>query len=264
MHDEATRVEDTDLRQILGLYELLASLAPGPMITLNRIVAVAMVRGPAVALEQLDAAADDPALAGHHRVDAVRAHLLEQAGQPDAAREHYRRAAQRTLSAPEQRYLLHRATDTDRPDWDVPRADPAATRPIRDPRRSATACEGTKQPDAIPSDMRMHYLDVMRRPGAIHAICDDYRASVFIDAGQDENDQQAGRTLTMPVLAAWQDPATSCSRSTRSGFGRHGRPISARGSCRAVISSWRSSRLRSRTRSRHWSTSDGPAHRPAR
>ncbi len=110
MHDEAPRAEDTDWRQILGLYELLAALAPGPMVTLNRIVAVAMVRGPVVALAQLDAAADDPALAGHHRVDAVRAHLLERTGQLDAAREHYRRAAQRTLSVPEQRYLLQRAT----------------------------------------------------------------------------------------------------------------------------------------------------------
>ena len=110
VHDEAARAEDTDWRQILGLYELLAALASGPMVTLNRIVAVAMVRGPAVALEQLDTAPDDPALDGHHRVDAVRAHLLEQAGQPDAAREHYRRAAQRTLSVPEKRYLLHGAT----------------------------------------------------------------------------------------------------------------------------------------------------------
>ena len=110
VHDEAPRAEDTDWRQILGLYELLAALAPGPMVTLNRIVAVAMVRGPVVALAQLDAAAEDPALAGHHRVDAVRAHLLERTGQLDAAREHYRRAAQRTLSVPEQRYLLQRAT----------------------------------------------------------------------------------------------------------------------------------------------------------
>jgi RNA polymerase sigma factor (sigma-70 family) len=110
VHDEATRAEDTDWRQILGLYELLACLAPGPMVTLNRIVAVGMVRGPAVALEQLDAAESDPALTGHHRVDAVRAHLLDEAGQHDAAREHYRRAARHTLSLPEQRYLLTRAT----------------------------------------------------------------------------------------------------------------------------------------------------------
>jgi RNA polymerase sigma factor (sigma-70 family) len=110
VHDEATRAEDTDWRQILGLYELLACLAPGPMVTLNRIVAVGMVRGPAVALEQLDAAETNPALAGHYRVDAVRAHLLDETGQHDTAREHYRRAARHTLSLPEQRYLVTRAT----------------------------------------------------------------------------------------------------------------------------------------------------------
>ena len=80
MHDEADSAEDTDWRQILGLYDLLAVLAPGPMVTLNRIVAVAMVHGPRIALGELAAAADDPALAGHHRVAAVRAHLLDMAG----------------------------------------------------------------------------------------------------------------------------------------------------------------------------------------
>jgi len=109
VHDEAPRSEDTDWRQILGLYELLHSIAPGPMVTLNRIVAVAMVHGPQAGLEQLAAAEADPALAGHHRVDAVRAHLLDIAGDQEAARAHYRLAARRTLSVPEQRYLESRA-----------------------------------------------------------------------------------------------------------------------------------------------------------
>jgi RNA polymerase sigma factor (sigma-70 family) len=109
VHDEARRAEDTDWPQILALYDLLATLAPGPMVTLNRIVAVAMVRGPAVALGHLDAAAGELALTGH-RADAVRAHLLDELGEHDAAREHYRRAARLTLSLPEQRYLLSRAT----------------------------------------------------------------------------------------------------------------------------------------------------------
>jgi len=109
VHDEAPRSEDTDWRQILGLYELLGSIAPGPMVTLNRIVAVAMVHGPQAGLEQLAAAEVDPALAGHHRVDAVRAHLLDIAGDQEAARAHYRLAARRTLSVPEQRYLESRA-----------------------------------------------------------------------------------------------------------------------------------------------------------
>jgi RNA polymerase sigma factor (sigma-70 family) len=109
VHDEAERAEDTDWTQILGLYELLNSTAPGPMITLNRIVAVAMVRGPEVALRELDEAETDPALAGHHRVEAVRAHLLDLAGEKEAARVHYELAARRTLSVPEQRYLESRA-----------------------------------------------------------------------------------------------------------------------------------------------------------
>lgn len=105
VHDEAPRAEDTDWLQILALYGLLETIAPGPMVTLNRIVAVAMVQGAQAGLEQLAGIQDQPALAGHHRVDAVRAHLLEMAGEVDAAIRHYRIAAQRTHSIPEQRYL---------------------------------------------------------------------------------------------------------------------------------------------------------------
>jgi RNA polymerase sigma factor (sigma-70 family) len=108
VHDEAARFEDTDWDQILGLYELLDRLAPGPMVTLNRIVAVAMVHGPQAGLRQLAAAETEPALAGHHRLDAVRAHLLELAGDHEAAYAAYRQAARRTLSLPEQRYLQSR------------------------------------------------------------------------------------------------------------------------------------------------------------
>jgi RNA polymerase sigma factor (sigma-70 family) len=109
IHDEAQRPELTDWPQILQLYGMLAALAPSPMVTLNRIVAQAMVDGPEVALSALDKAAADPALADHHRVAAVRAHLLERAGDRSGAREQYRLAARRTLSLPEQRYLESRA-----------------------------------------------------------------------------------------------------------------------------------------------------------
>ena len=109
IHDEATRAELTDWPQIKQLYALLGALSPGPMVTLNRIVAVAMVDGPVVALAELQVAAADPALAGHYRVAAVRAHLLEMAGDVEGAREHYRLAARQTLSLPEQRYLDSRA-----------------------------------------------------------------------------------------------------------------------------------------------------------
>jgi RNA polymerase sigma factor (sigma-70 family) len=109
VHDEAPRFSDTNWDQILGLYELLERLAPGPMVELNRIVAVAMVHGPEAGLRQLAEAEASPGLAGHHRVDAVRAHLLELAGQTEAARASYRLAARRTLSLAERRYLTSRA-----------------------------------------------------------------------------------------------------------------------------------------------------------
>ena len=113
VHDEAARYEDTDWREILSLYALLTSIAPGPMVTLNRIVAQAMVDGPRVGLEQLAVAETDSGLAGHYRVDAVRAHLLDLAGDHEAAREQYRLAARRTLSVPERRYLESRAARPD-------------------------------------------------------------------------------------------------------------------------------------------------------
>jgi predicted RNA polymerase sigma factor len=109
IHDEAPNAADTDWRQILALYELLAATAPSPMITLNRIVAVAMVDGAPAALAQLGEAEKDPALADHHRLHAVRAHLLDLAGDHDAARTHYAEAARRTLSGPERDYLEARA-----------------------------------------------------------------------------------------------------------------------------------------------------------
>jgi RNA polymerase sigma factor (sigma-70 family) len=107
VHDEAGKAEDTDWREILMLYELLESTAPGPMVTLNRIVAVAMVHGPAAGLAQLDDV--DPALTEHHRLAAVRAHLLELSGDRNAARAAYLQAARLTESLPEQHYLESRA-----------------------------------------------------------------------------------------------------------------------------------------------------------
>jgi RNA polymerase sigma factor (sigma-70 family) len=109
VHDEAATAQDTDWPQILALYTLLETLAPGPMITLNRAVALAMVHGPRAGLDLLATLDDDQRMAEHHRLDAVRAHLLEMAGDPDAARDHYRRAARRATSVPEQRYLEGKA-----------------------------------------------------------------------------------------------------------------------------------------------------------
>jgi RNA polymerase sigma factor (sigma-70 family) len=109
VHAEATRAEDTDWRQILVLYDLLERISPNPMVTLNHAVALAMVQGPQAGLELLATLDADQRLAGHHRLDAVRAHLLELAGDHPAALQSYRVAARRTTSLPEQRYLEDRA-----------------------------------------------------------------------------------------------------------------------------------------------------------
>jgi RNA polymerase sigma factor (sigma-70 family) len=109
VHDEAATAGDTDWAEILTLYDLLRVVAPGPMVTLNRVVAFAQVHGPSAGLAELAGAASDPALAAHHRVDAVRAHLLERSGDAAGAREAYLAAARRTLSLPEQAYLQSRA-----------------------------------------------------------------------------------------------------------------------------------------------------------
>jgi RNA polymerase sigma factor (sigma-70 family) len=109
VHAEAPRTEDTDWPQILALYDLLARLSPNPMVTLNHAVAVAMVRGPRAGLDELRTLEADSRMAGHHRLAAVRAHLLERVGDHAAARAAYLQAARRTTSLPEQRYLEARA-----------------------------------------------------------------------------------------------------------------------------------------------------------
>jgi RNA polymerase sigma factor (sigma-70 family) len=109
VHAEAARPEDTDWAEIVMLYELLDRIAPNPMATLNRAVAVAMVHGPRAGLALLDEVAADDRVATHHRLDAVRGHLLEMAGDSAAACASYRTAARRTTSLPERRYLESRA-----------------------------------------------------------------------------------------------------------------------------------------------------------
>ncbi|WP_068280605.1 RNA polymerase sigma factor [Aldersonia kunmingensis] len=113
LHDEAPSAQETDWAQIEALYEVLERLSPGPMVTLNRAVAVAMVRGPQAGLKLLATLDDDQRLAEHHRLRAVRAHLLEMAGDGSGAAAAYRDAAQRTSSMPERRYLEERAERVD-------------------------------------------------------------------------------------------------------------------------------------------------------
>ena len=107
VHDRAAHADETDWSQILALYGLLERMTGNPVVTLNRAVASAMADGPAAGLAVLDEV--DERLSGHYRLDAVRAHLLELAGDTDAAFAHYRAAAARTTSLPEQRYLATRA-----------------------------------------------------------------------------------------------------------------------------------------------------------
>jgi RNA polymerase sigma factor (sigma-70 family) len=109
VHDEASQHQDTDWPQILALYDLLNRMSDNPMVALNRAIAAAMVHGPAKGLELLDALQDDPRVAEQHRLDAVRAHLLELAGENDGAIRHYHAAAAKTGSLPERNYLLAQA-----------------------------------------------------------------------------------------------------------------------------------------------------------
>jgi RNA polymerase sigma factor (sigma-70 family) len=109
VHDEAATAAETDWPQILALYELLGQVDSGPVVALNHAVAVAMVRGPRAGLDLLTGLENDPRIVAGHRFHAVRAHLLELAGDRDGARQGYLDAAHRAASLPHQRYLNSRA-----------------------------------------------------------------------------------------------------------------------------------------------------------
>lgn len=109
VHDEAKRVDDTDWPQILALYGVLERMNQNPMVTLNRAIAAAMVHGPRVGLDLLQTLDNPEGLAGHYRLDAVRGHLFEKAGDMALAIQHYRAAANGTSSIPERNYLLLKA-----------------------------------------------------------------------------------------------------------------------------------------------------------
>ena len=109
VHDESPSAEETDWSEILALYGVLKRITDNPMVRLNHAIAASMVHGPATGLELLTALDDDARIAGHYRLDAVRAHLLEKAGDRDRALVHYRAAAERTTSIPERNYLLTKA-----------------------------------------------------------------------------------------------------------------------------------------------------------
>ena len=109
-HADAATAAATDWRQVHALYLILERIAPNPMVTLNRAIALAETEGPRAGLALLSTLDGDERMAGHHRLLSVRAHLLEQAGDPAGAYELYRRAAKSTASLAEQRYLESRAS----------------------------------------------------------------------------------------------------------------------------------------------------------
>ena len=109
VHDEAASAEETDWPQIVGLYEALMGTSDNPMVALNHAIAVAMVEGAAAGLARIEKLSADERIAGHHRIDAVRAHLLERLGDREGAIEGYTRAAERTASVAERDYLRMRA-----------------------------------------------------------------------------------------------------------------------------------------------------------
>lgn len=109
VHDEARTVEGTDWPQITLLYGLLEKVSDSPMVALNKAIAVAMVSGPVAGLTMIEKLEKDPRIAGHYRIDAVRGHLLEKAGDYSEAIMHFRSAARKTMSIPERDYLQTKA-----------------------------------------------------------------------------------------------------------------------------------------------------------
>ena len=132
LHDEAPTAEATDWPQVLALYDVLTTVAPGPVVTLSRAVALAHVHGPQAGLALLGTLDADERMAHSHRLEAVRAHLLEQVGDTTAARDSYLQAAKMTASLPEQRYLELRAARLHHPGQPSRLTGPVTTHLERD------------------------------------------------------------------------------------------------------------------------------------
>jgi RNA polymerase sigma factor (sigma-70 family) len=109
-HADAASAGETNWPQVHALYLILERIAPNPMVTLNRAIALAETEGPLAGLALLSRLDGDERMAGHHRLLSVRAHLLEKTGDMAGAYDHYRRAAKATASIAEQRYLESRAS----------------------------------------------------------------------------------------------------------------------------------------------------------
>jgi predicted RNA polymerase sigma factor len=112
-HARPRAAADTDWKQIALLYQALATLAPSPVVELNRAVAVAMADGPERGLRIVDGIAGEPVLAGYHHLPSVRGDLLARLGRHDEAAAEFRRAAALTRNIPERAVLLQRAAECD-------------------------------------------------------------------------------------------------------------------------------------------------------
>ncbi|HXX32719.1 MAG TPA: DUF6596 domain-containing protein, partial [Myxococcaceae bacterium] len=115
LHARADRAENTDWRQIAGLYGALLRMAPTPVVELNAAVALAMAEGPEAGLGWMDRLARRDALAGYHLLPAARADLLRRAGRADEARAAYREALALVRNPAERAYLERRMAELDRP-----------------------------------------------------------------------------------------------------------------------------------------------------
>jgi RNA polymerase sigma-70 factor, ECF subfamily len=111
VHAEAPTPEETDWRQIVALYDVLARVEPSPVVELNRAVAMAMRDGPEAGLELVDRVLDGGDLDGYHLAHAARADLLRRLGRTDAAREAYTRALDLARQEPERRFLARRLAE---------------------------------------------------------------------------------------------------------------------------------------------------------
>jgi RNA polymerase sigma-70 factor (ECF subfamily) len=108
LHCRAEQAQDTDWPQILSLYDLLERLQPSPIVSLNRAVALAMVRGSRPALDVIETLAGDAALESYHLLHAVRADLLRRLGSFEEAAISYRRALALVTNESERRFLERR------------------------------------------------------------------------------------------------------------------------------------------------------------
>ncbi|HZE50172.1 MAG TPA: sigma-70 family RNA polymerase sigma factor [Jatrophihabitantaceae bacterium] len=108
VHDEAPSWDETDWRELVGLYDLLVDVWPSPVVALNRAVAVGFASGPAAGLAALDALAAEPQLAGYGYLAAARADFLRRLGQIAEARVAYEEALLLTENDVERQFLADR------------------------------------------------------------------------------------------------------------------------------------------------------------